>query len=41
MVVVRRLFVEAMQEKDGVRFVFVDETSTNLTSGRRYGRRLD
>ena len=38
MVVVRRLFVEAMQEKDGVRFVFVGETSTNLTCRRRHGR---
>ena len=34
----RRLFVEAMQEEDVARFVFVDETSTNLTYGRRYGR---
>ena len=34
----RRLFVEAMQEDDVARFVFVDETSTNLTYGRRYGR---
>ena len=38
MVALRRLFVEAMQEEDVTRFVFVDETSTNLTYGRRYGR---
>ena len=37
-VALRRLFVEAMQEEDVARFVFVDETSTNLTSCRRYGR---
>ena len=37
-VALRRLFVEAMQEEDVTRFVFVDETSTNLTYGRRYGR---
>ena len=34
----RRLFVEAVQEEDFTRFVFVDETSTNLTHGRCYGR---
>ena len=34
----RRLFVEAVQEEDFTHFVFVDETSTNLTYGRRYGR---
>ncbi len=28
-----------MQKEDVARFVFVDETSTNLTYGRRYGRR--
>ena len=38
MVALRRLFVEAMQEEDVTRFVFVDETSTNLTYCRRYGR---
>ena len=38
MVALRRLFVEAMQEDNVARFVFVDETSTNLTYGRRYGR---
>ena len=43
---VRRLFVEALQEDDGTRFVFVDETGTALTYCRRYsrapaGRRLD
>ena len=37
-VALRRLFVEAIQEEDVARFVFVDETSTNLTYGRRYGR---
>ena len=37
-VALRRLFVEAMQEEDVTRFVFVDETSNNLTYGRRYGR---
>ena len=31
-------FVEITQEEDGARFVFVDETSTNLTHARRYGR---
>ena len=34
----RRLFLEAIQEEDVSRFVFVDETSTNLTYCRRYGR---
>lgn len=34
----RRLFVEAVQQEDFTRFVFVDETSTNLPSCRRYGR---
>ena len=34
----RRLFVEAVQEEDVTRFVFVDETSTTLTYCRRYGR---
>ena len=34
----RRLFLEALQEEEVSRFVFVDETSTNLTYGRRYGR---
>jgi len=34
----RRLFVEAMREEDVARLVFVDETSTNLTYGRRHGR---
>ena len=38
MVALRRLFVETMQEADVARFVFVDETSTYLTYGRRYGR---
>ena len=38
MVALRRLFVEAIQEEDVARFVFVDETSTNLTYDRRYGR---
>ena len=34
----RRLFIEAIQQEDVTRFVFVDETSTNLTYCRRYGR---
>ena len=34
----RRLFLEAVQKEDFTRFVFVDETSTNLTYCRRYGR---
>ena len=38
MVALRRLFVEAVQKEDFTRFVFVDETSTNLTYCRRYGR---
>jgi hypothetical protein len=37
-VAMRRLFLEAIQEEDVRRFVFVDETSTNLTYCRRYGR---
>ena len=37
-VALRRLFVEATQEEDVTRFVFVDETSTTLTYCRRYGR---
>ena len=36
--ILRRLFVEAVQEEDFTRLVFVDETSTNLTYGRCYGR---
>ena len=32
------MFVEAIQEEDVTRFVFVDETRTNLTYCRRYGR---
>jgi len=36
----RRAFVEAVQEYDFTRFKFVDETSTNLTYARRYGRAL-
>ena len=34
----RRLFIEEIQQEDVTRFVFVDETSTNLTYCRRYGR---
>ena len=34
----RRLFLEDVQKEDFTRFVFVDETSTNLTYCRRYGR---
>ena len=30
----RHLFVEAIQEEDVTRFVFVDETNTHLTYGR-------
>ena len=37
-VALRQLFVEAIQQEDVTRFVFVDETSTNLTYCRRYGR---
>ncbi|MDJ0367885.1 IS630 family transposase [Hymenobacter sp. H14-R3] len=37
-VALRRLFVEAIQQEEVARFVFVDETSTNLTYCRRYGR---
>ncbi len=34
----RKEFVEALAGADFTRFVFVDETSTNLTYCRRYGR---
>jgi transposase len=34
----RAAFVEAVQTRDVTRFHFVDETSTNLTYCRRYGR---
>ena len=37
-VALRQLFVETIQQEDVTRFVFVDETSTNLTYCRRYGR---
>ena len=37
-IALRRLFVESVQVEDFTRFVFVDETSTNLTYCRRYGR---
>ena len=37
-VALRRSFVEAVRAEDWTRFVFVDETSTNLTHCRRYGR---
>ena len=37
-VALRRLFVEAIQQEEVTRLVFVDETSTNLTYCRRYGR---
>lgn len=33
--------MEAIQQEDVTRFVFVDETSTNLTYCRRYGRAPD
>ena len=39
-VALRRLFVETRQEEDGARFVFVDETSTNLTYCRLTRRTL-
>lgn len=32
------MFLENLQQEDVIRFVFVDETSTNLTYCRRYGR---
>lgn len=34
----RQAFLEALADEDVTRFVFVDETSTNLTYCRRYGR---
>lgn len=34
----RCLFLESIQQEDVTRFVLVDETSTNLTYCRRYGR---
>jgi len=34
----RRLFIEAIQQEDVTRFVFVDETRTNLPYCPRYGR---
>ena len=34
----RRLFLEALPQEEVTRLVFVDETSTNLTYCRRYGR---
>ena len=37
-VALRQLLVEAAQQEAVTRFVFVDETSTNLTYCRRYGR---
>ena len=37
-VALRREFVEGMQGEGFTRFVFVDETSTNLTYCRHYGR---
>ncbi len=40
MVALRGLFVERVQQEDVTRFIFVDETSTNLTYCRRYGRAL-
>ena len=38
MVTLRRLFAEYLQKEDVARFEFVDETNTNLTCRRRYGR---
>lgn len=38
--VLRREFIEAIQQEDVTRFKFVDETSVNLTYTRRYGRAL-
>lgn len=40
-VALRGLFVEAIQQEDVTRFVFGDETSTNLTYCCRYGRAPD
>ena len=37
-VTLRRLFLEAVQQENVSRFVFVDETSTNLSYCRRYSR---
>ena len=37
-VALRGLFLEAVQQEDVTRLVFVDETSINLTYCRRYGR---
>ncbi len=37
-VALRGAFVEAVQQEDVTRFIFVDETSTNLTYCRRYAR---
>ena len=34
----RAAYLEALQTEDFTRFKFVDETSTNLTYGRRYAR---
>ena len=34
----RAAYLEARQTEDFTRFKFVDETSTNLTYGRRYAR---
>jgi transposase len=37
-VALRQAFVEMLQQQDVTRFIFVDETSTNLTYCRRYAR---
>ncbi|MGI4870322.1 MAG: IS630 family transposase [Janthinobacterium lividum] len=41
MVALREEFVEALASGDVMRFVFIGETSTKLTSCRRYGRAPD
>lgn len=37
----RQAFIEALAQEEVTRFIFVDETSTNLTYCRRYGRAPD
>jgi transposase len=34
----RKSFIEAIHKEDFTRLIFIDETSTNLTYARRYGR---
>lgn len=40
-VALRQAFLESLAAQDVTRFIFVDETSTNLTYCRRYGRAPD